>query len=115
MFSRHSPGQSTHSDSASAARVRAAPVGWLWRLARRGEPGRLDAVRFNSGGAVMTTDRVSRSRHPMRFAGCATDEAFIGLDALDLVSPEQLTHTDCPEARMAGGNHHHHHHNHQLR
>jgi hypothetical protein len=115
MFNRHSPGRSIRSDSASAARVLASPVGLLGRLARRGEPGRLGAVRFNSGGAVMTADRVGHgSRRPMRPVECG-EAAFIEFDALDLLSAEAFTSTDCPEARMAGGNHHHHHNNNQVR
>jgi hypothetical protein len=29
-------------------------------------------------------------------------KAFIALDALDLVTPEESASTDCPEVRMAG-------------
>ncbi|HEX4197833.1 MAG TPA: hypothetical protein VHZ26_10355 [Caulobacteraceae bacterium] len=64
------------------------------------------AVRLKSGGAVMTAERGNHQ---------ALHTAFIGLDALALESPEQHTHTDCPETRMAGANHHHHHHNNQRR
>ncbi|HEX4197448.1 MAG TPA: hypothetical protein VHZ26_08400 [Caulobacteraceae bacterium] len=56
-----------------------------------------DAVRLNSGGAVMTAERVNhQAEHPV--ARC------VGLDALALAGPEQHTRTDCPETRMAGGN-----------
>jgi hypothetical protein len=113
MFNRHSIGRSIRSDSASAARVRAAAVGYSggWRgvESRAG-----DAVRLNSGGAVMTADRVDHgSRRAMRLAGRATGEAFVAPDALGLVSPEAFTSPDCPEARMAGD--HHHHNNNKLR
>ncbi|HEX4196309.1 MAG TPA: hypothetical protein VHZ26_02615 [Caulobacteraceae bacterium] len=54
----------------------------------------------------MTADRAGHAcRRPMRLAGRATAGAFIAFDALELVSLEDLTSTDCPEARMAGGNH----------
>jgi hypothetical protein len=116
MFSRHSLGQSTPSDSASAARVRAAAVGLVWRRARRGERGRLDAVRFNSGGAVMTAGRVDhRSFRPALLAEPTTNGAFTALDVLDLVRAAQPTRTDCPEARMAGGNNNSNSSNNQVR
>jgi hypothetical protein len=72
MLSRLSPGinRSIRSNSASAARVRAAAVG--------------------SG----------RGRRGVEGAG----GAFVALDALNLAGSEEFTSTDCPEARMAGGN-----------
>jgi hypothetical protein len=88
MLIRHSIGRSIRPDNASAARVRAAPV----------EAG--DGMRLKSGGAVMTAERVDQG-----------GRAFIALDALDLVTAEAFTSTECPEARMAGGNHHHHNNN----
>ncbi|HZC17739.1 MAG TPA: DUF2158 domain-containing protein [Caulobacteraceae bacterium] len=70
-----------------------------------------DRVRLKSGGAVMTAERVGHgAEHPS--ARCvwfdarqAPHMAFIGLEALDLVTPEESASTDCPEVRMAGDNH----------
>ena len=100
MFNRHSIGRSTRSDSASAARARAAPVvpmamgGEAWK-ARAG-----DLLRLKSGGAVMTAARVNSGAR-----------AFIARGALDLTSSRVFTSTECPDVRMAGGNHHHNNNN----
>jgi hypothetical protein len=58
----------------------------------------------------MTAERVSHGVE-RSFARCvwfdarqALHRAFIALDALDLVTPDEFPNTDCPEARMAGGN-----------
>jgi uncharacterized protein YodC (DUF2158 family) len=76
-----------------------------------------DRVRLKSGGAVMTAERVghgvehssarcvwfdARQAPRKAFIGL---RAFIGLEALDLVTPEESASTDCPEVRMAGDNH----------
>jgi hypothetical protein len=58
-------------------------------------------VRFGSGGVVMTAGR----------AGAA----LTALGALDLVRAEPFTNTDCPEARMAGGNHNNNNNNNKRR
>jgi uncharacterized protein YodC (DUF2158 family) len=76
-----------------------------------------DRVRLKSGGALMTAERVNHEAdHP--FAQCvwfdarrALQKAFIGLDALKLVTPEESASTVCPEVRMAGDNHHHNNNN----
>ena len=80
-----------------------------------------DAVRLKSGGAVMTAERVNHGVEEP-FARCVwIDErqtlhtAFIGLDALDLVTPEESASTDCPEARMAGDNNNNNKNNNKLR
>jgi uncharacterized protein YodC (DUF2158 family) len=71
-----------------------------------------DRVRLKSGGAVMTAERVnhgvehSSARCVWLDARQAPHKAFIGLDALDLVSSDESASTDCPEVRMAGDNHH---------
>jgi uncharacterized protein YodC (DUF2158 family) len=69
-----------------------------------------DVVRLKSGGAVMTAERINHEVE-QPFARCiwldtrhAPRRAFIALDALDLVSPEESP-ADCPETRMAGKNH----------
>ena len=111
MQSSLSPGisPSIRSNSASAARAGTDAVGLgmdgeTWK-ARAG-----DVVRLKSGGVLMTATKVNHEvKHP--FAQCvwfdvrqALKCGYIELDALDLVTPEESASTDCPEARMAGGN-----------
>ena len=57
-----------------------------------------DRVRLKSGGAVMTAERVDHgvARCIWQDARQALNKAFIGLDALDLVTPKEWTGTDCP-------------------
>ncbi|HZC17247.1 MAG TPA: hypothetical protein VE309_10830 [Caulobacteraceae bacterium] len=80
-----------------------------------------DRVRLKSGGAVMTAERVDHGvEHP--FAQCVwldvrwmLQKAFIALDALDLVTPEESASTDCPEVRMAGDHNNNNNNNNNLR
>jgi hypothetical protein len=96
MLRRHSISQSIRPDSASAARVSAAPVealmvGEAW-TARAG-----DAARLKSIGVVMTAERSDHAVEPP-----SANRA--GPDALAPVRPEEFGSTDCPETRMAGDN-----------